>query len=248
MRRWKVALIAVLALALGFGLGTLRPIVDRPPLVVGQDAVTDAASASVVVRTENVGGTVLHILPTGERRVALILYPGGLVRPQAYEWLGRALAARGVETWIPEMPADLAVLGKDRADALVERIGPGTPVVLAGHSLGGAMAADYASRHADRVHGLILMASYPAQDVTVRAPWPALSLLAERDEVADAAAVRAGVGRLPAGSRLVVIPGAVHAFFGRYGPQAGDGVPTVSRADAEAAILGAASGYLDAVR
>ena len=110
------------------------------------------------------------------------------------------------------------------------------------------MAADYASRHADRVHGLILMASYPAQDVTVRAPWPALSLLAERDEVADAAAVRAGVGRLPAGSRLVVIPGAVHAFFGRYGPQAGDGVPSVSRADAEAAILGAASGYLDAVR
>lgn len=83
MRRWKVALIAVLALALGFGLGTLRPIVERPPLVVGQDAVTDAASASVVVRTENVGGTVLHILPTGERRVALILYPGGLVRPQA---------------------------------------------------------------------------------------------------------------------------------------------------------------------
>ena len=38
MRRWKVALIAVLALALGFGLGTLRPIVDRPPLVVGQNA------------------------------------------------------------------------------------------------------------------------------------------------------------------------------------------------------------------
>ena len=28
----------------------------------------------------------------------------------------------------------------------------------------------------------------------------------------------------------------MHSFFGRYGPQAGDGVPTVPRSDAEEAI------------
>ena len=35
-----------------------------------------------------------------------------------------------------------------------------------------------------------------------------------------------GLKRLPAGSQLVQIDGGVHSFFGRYGPQAGDGVPT----------------------
>lgn len=31
----------------------------------------------------------------------------------------------------------------------------------------------------------------------------------------------------------------MHSFFGRYGPQSGDGVPTVSREDAETMILAA---------
>ena len=49
---------------------------------------------------------------------------------------------------------------------------------------------------------------------------------------------------LPSGSREVVVPGAVHSFFGRYGPQSGDGVPTVSRADAEAVITGSVLEFL----
>ena len=92
-----------------------------------------------------------------------VLYPGGLVRPQAYEWLGHALAARGVETVIPEMPLDLAVLGTDRATALIDRYAAGRPVVLGGHSLGGAMAASYAAKNPAKLSGLILMAAYPAE-------------------------------------------------------------------------------------
>lgn len=40
------------------------------------------------------------------------------------------------------------------------------------------------------------------------------------------------------------MPGSVHAFFGRYGPQSGDGVPTVSRAEAEAFIVRTVEGFL----
>ena len=36
----------------------------------------------------------------------------------------------------------------------------------------------------------------------------------------------------------------MHAFFGRYGPQQGDGVPTVERAEAEQAILERIRSYL----
>lgn len=232
---------------LSYGIGLVQPILLRGPLVVGQDAVTGAASASVRVTVEDVNGRVLHIVPSEASRVVLIIYPGGLVRPQAYEWLGRALASDGVETWIPEMPVDLAVLAKDRADTLIAA-SVDRPVVLAGHSLGGAMAADYAARQPGRLRGLVLMGAYPAADVRVRAPWSALTLAAEHDGLATPDKVRDGLSRLPEGSRLSVVPGAVHAFFGRYGPQSGDGVPTVSRADAEASIVAVVRDYLAPIR
>lgn len=243
---WRLVGVLLVGL-LGLGLGLAAPIVLRGPLVVGQDAVSTPATVAARVSIEDIAGRVLHVAPDGPARAHLILYPGGLVRPQAYEWLGRALAARGVETWIPEMPLDLAVLGTNRADAILDRLPAGVPVVLAGHSLGSAMAADYASRHPDRLAGLLLMAAYPADNVRVAASWPALSLAAEYDGRATLDRVRDGLGRLPGASRVVVVPGAVHAFFGRYGPQAGDGIPTVSRADAEAAILAEIVAYLDAI-
>ena len=248
-RRALLVLAVVLVALLGYGVGRLWPTVFRPPLILGQDAVSDATSLQARVTLEEAGGQSIVIRPAGgEGRLLFVLYPGGQVRPQAYEWLGRALAAHGVQTVIPAFVADLAVTDINRADALVERYAAGRPVVIGGHSLGGAMAADYAARHPDALGGLILMAAYPANDVAVVASWPALSLRAVNDEVADRQQVADGLGRLPTGSQLVDVPGAVHSFFGRYGPQAGDGTPTVSRAEAEAAILSEVIGYLDRIR
>ena len=44
---------------------------------------------------------------------------------------------------------------------------------------------------------------------------------------------------LPADTTYVVIDGAVHAFFGDYGEQSGDGTPGISRTDAQDQIVGA---------
>ncbi|MFP5417017.1 MAG: alpha/beta fold hydrolase [Actinomycetes bacterium] len=244
-RRVLLAVALVLAGVLGYGVGALAPFVFRPPLVLGQDAVSSPESRSARVSLEEAGGPALVVRPAvGDGRVLLVLYPGGLVRPQAYEWLGRALAAQGVQTVVPGFAADLAVLDSGRAGVLIERYAAGRPVVLAGHSLGGAMAAGWASEHPDELAGLVLMAAYPADGVRVEAPFGVLSLLAENDLVADGQRVRAGLGQLPPGSRLAEVPGAVHSFFGRYGPQSGDGTPTVSRAEAEAVIVAEMSGYL----
>lgn len=75
-----------------------------------------------------------------ETDVLVIIYPGGLVRPQAYEGLARQQAVSGRVTAIPEFPFDLAVLSTDRAGTLIDRYGLHKKVVLIGHSLGGAMA------------------------------------------------------------------------------------------------------------
>jgi hypothetical protein len=49
--------------------------------------------------------------------------------------------------------------------------------------------------------------------------------------------VDASRSQLPPGAVFTEVPGAVHAFFGDYGPQAGDGTPTTSRAEAQRRIV-----------
>lgn len=249
-RRW---IAIVVALVVGFGVATALPYVMRPPLVVGQDAITDAATVAVPVTLDDAGGEVIVARPpsgVAESDLLVVVYPGGLVRPQAYEWLARALAARGHVTVIPEMPLDLAVLAADRASVLIDRYGAGKKVVLAGHSLGGAMASQYVADQikagrSDAVAGLVLMAAYPPDGVDFSGTaLKAVSFRAENDGVADRAAVEGALAVLPDGTDLVVVPGAVHSFFGRYGPQSGDGIPTTSRADAEKVIRTATLEFL----
>ena len=239
-------LALVLLLVLGVALGLLWPTLHRSPLMLGQDAAYPGAQARV--SWSEADGGVIDVQPTtGRAATLLVIYPGGLVRPQAYQWLGTALAPAGVETVIVRFPLDLAVTGINRADAVIARYAQGRPVVLAGHSLGGAMAAQYLSgATAGKVRGLILMGAYPAGNVSLKSQTnlAVLSLLGEHDTVAKASDVRDGLTRLPASAKLVTIKGSVHAFFGRYGPQKGDGVPTVSRADAEAQIVRAVLTFL----
>ncbi|EYB69817.1 hypothetical protein DEIPH_ctg001orf0028 [Deinococcus phoenicis] len=173
MRRpshFRTALVVVLAFLAGGAVGRLSPLVLRPPLVLGQDAAPPGVDAAARSWLEREPQPFIDIRPrNGMADILLILYPGGLVRPQAYEWLGKALAARGVQTVIPVFPLDLAVLGANRAEGLIARFGPGKRVVIAGHSLGGVMAAQYAARHPAQLSGLILLAAYPAENVDLRA-------------------------------------------------------------------------------
>ncbi|WP_309571039.1 alpha/beta hydrolase, partial [Deinococcus sp.] len=123
LRAW---LTAVLALLSGYLIAAARQAAVRPPLIIGQDSVPPNASAPSKVTVETNGGQTIVITPVGrDITTLLVLYPGGLVRPQAYEWLGRALTARGVQTVIPVFPLDLAVTGINRAEGLIATYGQG---------------------------------------------------------------------------------------------------------------------------
>jgi len=66
--------------------------------------------------------------------------------------------------------------------AVIDRVAGDAPVVLAGHSLGGLLAARYAPEHQDRVKGLVLMdATSPTQsaDLTEEVPDSATGLAAD---------------------------------------------------------------------
>jgi hypothetical protein len=245
-----LSIVGILALiALGFGLGVLYMIVVPDELLLSQDAVVEGVlpEASVSMLRSD-AGRFIDIQPLSQDvSTIFVFYPGGLVRPQAYQWLGVALAPYGIRTLIPEFPADLAVINPNRALDVLRRAGDlPERIVIGGHSLGGAMAARFALNHADELDGLILMAAYSAEsDDLSELPLNVLVLAAENDDLATPGQVTAGLQRLPADTELVLIEGAVHSFFGRYGPQRGDGVPTISRGQAEVAIIDTLRSYFN---
>lgn len=242
-RALRVVLLALLWTALGFGAGLLWPYLRLPEPIPAADAVVAGVPpASVALSLGADAGRYLEIAPVDRAtETLLVVYPGGLVRPEAYSWIGVALAPHGVRTLIPEMPFDLAIAAPRRLDRLLgARRGDEPHLVLAGHSLGGAMAARYALRGEAPLDGLVLMGAFSAAGDDLSAlGLPVLALAAEFDGLATLDEVRSGRDRLPETALLTVVEGAVHSSFGRYGPQRGDGVPTVPRADAEAQIVAA---------
>ncbi|MGL4611758.1 MAG: alpha/beta fold hydrolase [Trueperaceae bacterium] len=239
MRRF-LSFIGILALiALAFRMGVVYTLLPRSPVLLNQDAVVEGVDSSNVRVTLNDDARhYIEITPTNTEATTLfIFYPGGLVRPQSYQWLGVALAPLGIRTVIPVFTADLAVTAPNRAGELMAKF-PSERVVLGGHSLGGAMVARYALKTANQVDALVLLAAFSAaSDDLSELELPVLVLAAERDEVATLEEVKAGLARLPPNATFNIIEGVVHSFFGRYGPQRGDGLPTITREQAEKEII-----------
>lgn len=177
-----------------------------------------------------------------------VFYPGAKVAPQAYVPLACDLADRGIYCVIAKMPFNLAFFGIDSASSLMN----GAPQVehwwLVGHSLGGAMGAQYAADNAERLEGIALLGAYAASDLS-DADLKALVIYGSNDGVLNRDKLAANKGNLPTSAQTHVIEGGNHADFGDYGPQSGDGTATISAkeqqaqtADAIAAAMKGADG------
>jgi len=164
--------------------------------------------------------------------VGLVLYPGGRVDARSYAPLARAVAERGYVVALASMPLNLAVLDPGRARAL-EAAAPGVSRwAVGGHSLGGAMAAAYATEGDSGVRGLVLLAAYPPSSSDLRdSGLRVLSVLGDRDAVVNRDNWDDGVRRLPTDTVYLTLPGGNHAQFGDYGPQPGDGEAALPRAE-----------------
>ena len=146
---------------------------------------------------------------------ALIFYPGALVEETAYAPLLCRLAENGLDVCLVKMPFHLAVLDADAADGVMARYDYAR-WYIGGHSLGGAMAANYAADHA--LDGVILLAAYPTRAVDE----PMLLLYGEKDGVLDRDRV-AGAGRI--GERGVVARAGVGVADDRGERRAAGDVP-----------------------
>lgn len=184
--------------------------------------------------------TQIVLTPTGiPREIGVFFQPGALVDARAYAATLRPLAENGHTVVIPKQPFGIAFLSTGAFTSAQNQHPPVERWVVGGHSLGGVVAAmdaqSFAQEGADPVAGVLFFASYPATDMSAL-PLPVLSISASNDGLATPEKIDAARPTLPKDTIFTTIEGAVHADFGDYGPQSGDGEPAISHADARAQI------------
>ncbi len=222
-RRTRIILSVCLAVLLVFGIGGYAYVSDY--YHADETALEAMAYQTGSVQAE-LDGNVTWFVP--ENTVAgLIFYPGGKVENTAYAPLMRACAEKGILCALVRMPGNLAVLDANAADGLQQKHPEVTIWYIAGHSLGGAMASNYAAAHDEDFDGLILLAAYSTKDLT-GAPLRVLSIYGSEDGVLNRESYEKNWSNLPTDTTEVVLDGGCHAQFGSYGAQKGDGTPTIS--------------------
>ena len=236
----KTVLTVCLTVLLAIGIGGYAYVSDYYH-------ADEIAMEAMAVKTDGVqieqDRNVIWFIPE-KPTTGLIFYPGGKVEYTAYAPLLRICAKQGICCALVQMPGNLAVLDADAADGLQQEHPEITAWYMAGHSLGGAMAANYVAAHYEDFDGLILLAAYSTKDLT-QTPLRVLSVYGSEDGVMNREAYEKNRENLPADTEELVLNGGCHAQFGSYGPQDGDGVPTISgeeqvrqTADAISAFIG----------
>jgi len=167
------------------------------------------------------------IFSTENATKGLIFYPGGKVEVEAYQPLMAACSEQGFVCVLLEMPFNLAVLNLNAADGILEQFPHIEDWYIGGHSLGGAMAASYLSKCSDDYEGLILLGSYSTEDLSCT-DLDVLSIYGSEDLILNKEKYDDNRSNLPETFTEVVIEGGCHSYFGMYGAQEGDGIPTIS--------------------
>jgi pimeloyl-ACP methyl ester carboxylesterase len=174
--------------------------------------------------------------------VHLLFIPGALVDPDAYAPLAHFLAESGYPAIILRLPYRLASTDAQR-NAVVLRAHhlmaatPGVRWVVAGHSLGGVIAARVARDYPQDFAALLLLGtSHPRDFDLSRSPLDVTKIYASNDGLASPAEVLANARLLPPATHWILIDGGNHSQFAYYGFQLGDHRAKISRAQQQAII------------
>lgn len=206
----------------------------------------DALQSSPDVSIETIDGQLVFRPTNSVGDTGFIFYPGGRVDYHAYAPLLSAIAEKGYLVVLVRMPLNLAVFGAEKAQAMIQTFPEIKHWAIGGHSLGGAMAAQFTKNHPELISGLVLWASYPAGSMTENTQ-PVLSVSASNDGLATPAKIDESRAVLPASTQFVVIAGGNHAQFGSYGAQPGDGEASISAENQWTQIVQATTALLQRI-
>lgn len=174
--------------------------------VMQSDAITLVEDNFIVLSPNTPGDT------------AIIFYPGAKVEYFSYlPMMEKIMLSSNVTCILVKMPFNMAIFDSDAADKIINRFPDIENWYLAGHSMGGAMASDFASKNQDKIMGLLLFGAY------IFGNYP------EENALTVYGSFNTSVEeKINYTENIVVIEGGNHAQFGNYGKQKGDPDATIS--------------------
>ena len=183
------------------------------------------------------GSTGLEFRPGNQsNRSALIFICGSGVHAHAYAPLLRPIAETGYPVFIVKLPYRFAPLASHKDEVIGRTLQlmashPEIPRwVVAGHSLGGALAARVAlSTRGRDVSFVLIGTTHPRDHDLSKLEARITKVYATNDGVAPVDGVMANRRLLPETTAWVEIKGGNHSQFGHYGHQLFDGAATITR-------------------
>ncbi|MBI5294694.1 MAG: alpha/beta hydrolase [Chloroflexi bacterium] len=207
----------------------------RPPL---PQAVAAAQSDDLVTVTDT---PWLTFTPTqGAVKTGFIFYPGGRINPLGYSDLMRAIAEKGYLVVVSTMPINMAIFNSNIADEIIAAHPEVDHWVIGGHSVGGTAAAMYTSAHPERIAGLAIWSSYPADSSDLSSlNIPALLMYGGNETDVTDESVGTRKHLLPPNTVYIKIKGGDHHQFGSYRLTTEENMATISREVQHEQILSA---------
>ncbi len=229
-----LGLFLLFLIALG-GLGVRWLTYARPPLPQALAALESNAAVSVTLTP-----WLTFTPPDAPVTTGFIFYPGGRISYLGYADLLRAIAAEGYLVVAPQMPLNIAAMNPNAATAIIAAYPEIQHWVIAGHSVGGTMAAQYTSKNSQQIAGLVIWASYPADSAALSAlDIPSALIYGSLDPAANDEQVLPRRRLFPEDARFVRIAGGDHHQFGSYVSQPDEHHATISREAQQQQILAA---------
>jgi hypothetical protein len=169
----------------------------------------------------------------------LIFYPGARIDPQAYfyklDFLANGKPFK-LKLFISKPPLHLAFFGINQADEIIKQNPGVSNWMIGGHSLGGAMACQYAGSHPEKITELFLLGAYCGSSVRGTS-LKVISLHGSEDGVITLQKLADNDKNLPDSRKDFMITGMNHAQAGNYGDQAGDKAATKTDEDVKMEIV-----------
>lgn len=217
----RVVLIVSLSLIVALGATFL----GYAGIYYHAEDVTSFLQSDETVEVQQEGQRITFI--PKRAKAGLVFYPGAKVEFSAYSGLCHALSQVGLYVILLHMPFNLAFLGTGEAQGIPSSLPEVGDWYLAGHSLGGAMAASFIAGDLAEWKGLILFAAYSTSNLADTA-LKTMTIYGSEDRVLNLEKYQANLANLPATNLEVVIAGGNHGGFGNYGTQKGDGEAGIS--------------------
>ena len=198
----------------------------------------------------HVDETAMRFIPSQPSGRGLLLFPGGLVDPEAYAPIARAVAEAGHEAVIVRVPwrgmFNIATESEvaNRGRSLMNE-SEASEWVVAGHSKGGVYASALLAGGEGRVTALVLAGtSHPRRVDLSSLSIPVVRLIGDRDLLASPSRAAATRHNLPPHAVETIIPGANHSGFGWYGFQPGDLPARISKSRQQSILMDVLLGAL----